>query len=81
MLGPALNPLTAPIAEIKEFAKDKIQEAIEEELHIDIDQLKSFVTSRRTGSSVAVRLPRAARSSARSSSTSSSRTRTRGSTR
>ena len=45
VLGPALNPLQAPIAEIKEFAKDKIQEAIEEELHIDIDQLKSFVTS------------------------------------
>ena len=42
-----LNPLPqAPIAEIKEFAKDKIQEAIaEDELHIDIDQLKSFVTS------------------------------------
>ena len=43
VLGP-LNPLAAPIAEIKQFAKDKIQEAIEEELHIDIDQLKSFVT-------------------------------------
>ncbi len=44
VLGP-LNPLAAPIAEIKEFAKNKIQEAIEEELHIDIDQLKSFVSS------------------------------------
>ncbi|MBE2316164.1 hypothetical protein DVA67_009270 [Solirubrobacter sp. CPCC 204708] len=45
VLGPALNPLQAPIAELKEFAKGKIQEAIEEELRIDIDQLKSFVTS------------------------------------
>ncbi len=45
IFGPALNPLQAPIAELKEFAKAKIQEAIEEELHIDIDQLKSFVKS------------------------------------
>ena len=45
VLGPALNPLQAPIAEIKEYAKDLIKEKIEEELHIDVDQLKSFVTS------------------------------------
>lgn len=45
VLGPAFNPLQAPIAAIKEYAKDQIQEAIEEELRIDIDQLKSFVTS------------------------------------
>jgi hypothetical protein len=45
VLGPALNPLQAPIAEIKEYAKELIKEKIEEELHIDVDQLKSFVTS------------------------------------
>src|SRR5688572_28397090 len=39
------TPLQAPIAEIKEFAKNKVMEAIVEELHIDVDQLKSFVTS------------------------------------
>ena len=45
VLGPALNPLQAPIAELKEYAKELIKEKIEEELHIDVDQLKSFVTS------------------------------------
>ena len=45
VLGPQLNPLQAPIAELKEYAKDLLKEKIEQELHIDVDQLKSFVTS------------------------------------
>ena len=61
VLGPALNPLQAPIAEIKEYAKELIKEKIEEELHIDVDQLKSFVTSPDALARRAVRVARAAR--------------------
>ena len=45
LFGPALNPLNAVEEEIKDWAKAKIKEAIEEETHLDLDQLKSFVTS------------------------------------
>lgn len=45
IFGPALNPLDEAIDTVEQFAKDKIKEAIEEELHLDLDQLKSFVTS------------------------------------
>lgn len=41
VLGPELNPLQARIAELKACARN----LIEEELHNDVDQLKSFVTS------------------------------------
>jgi hypothetical protein len=45
IFGPALNPLEAGVPAVKEWGKDKIKESIEEEMHIDVDQLKSFVTS------------------------------------
>ena len=72
VLGPALNPLQAPIAEIKEYAKDLIKEKIEEELHIDVDQLKTSSRRRRTGSACS-RSRSSCPASARSSSTSSAR--------
>jgi hypothetical protein len=45
ILGPVLNPITAPLDELKAFIKDKLQEAIEDATGVDIDELKSFLTS------------------------------------
>ncbi len=45
LFGPVLNPITAPFEELKAFIKDKLQEAIEEALGVDFDELKSFLTS------------------------------------
>ncbi len=44
ILGPTLNPILAPIEELKEFAKDLIKEEIEKTLGINVDQLRSFLT-------------------------------------
>ena len=44
IFGPVLNPITAPLDELKQFIKDKLKEAIEEAPGVDFDQLKSFLT-------------------------------------
>ncbi|HEX6024997.1 MAG TPA: zinc dependent phospholipase C family protein, partial [Solirubrobacter sp.] len=45
IFGPELNPLEEGIAAAKSYAKEKIKAAIEEETHISIDHLKSFLTA------------------------------------
>ena len=60
ILGPALNPITAPLDELKEYVKELIKDEIEETLGVDLDQLKSFLTSPTYWmdvSSVTVQLP------------------------
>jgi hypothetical protein len=45
LLGPVLNPILAPLDELKAYIKDLIEEEIGKALGIDIAQLKSFLTS------------------------------------
>ena len=44
VLGP-LNPITAPLAEIKEYVTELIKDEIAEAFGIDVDHVKSFLTS------------------------------------
>lgn len=45
LLGPALNPIREPLADIKEIAKDHVKQAISDRFGIDIDLIKDFLSS------------------------------------
>lgn len=45
IVGPALNPVREVLADIKEFAKDKIKEAINDRFGLDIDAIADFIAS------------------------------------
>jgi hypothetical protein len=45
IVGPALNPVREVLADIKEFAKDKIKEAINDRFGLDIDAIADFIDS------------------------------------
>lgn len=45
IVGPALNPIREPLAQLKEFAKDKVKEAINDRFGIDIDLIQDFISS------------------------------------
>lgn len=45
IVGPALNPVRETLAQIKEFAMDKVKEAIDDRFGLDVDAIADFIDS------------------------------------